>query len=287
MKVFIPHLLGAIGAILSFLIFAKWAEHQLSDNLFIMIIQIGVIFLIYVVIFLIGVSLTPDKWIRAKPTEGWGKEIQIVDTAIILGFGFEEDKSRNMKAGDANKFLLKWVIENTLANIILVQEGVWVAGCKTSDTTCSVSDREIKRIHSHKEGIYVNTLEAAFYAIEQMEKLGKKKAILVAHHLQLQRAALDFEIVRQTRKNWQDAKQPIFVIPQIPNTPYPHNSKHFQTRNQYFYKIIELLISRPRDFFSRIPTKYKNLNNITRNCYNCHHYSVGHLDRRGQLGALR
>lgn len=219
-----------------------------------------VILLILAAVLLILVPYTSDEWMRVKPTEDWEKEIRKVDTAIILGFGYENDKNGNMEAGEANEFLLNWVINNTNATTILVQEGVWVAACNESDTACLVSSgREIKRIHLHDENVYVNTFDAAFCALEKMEVLEKKKAILVAHDLQLKRVARDFEAVKQERKGWQDF---IFVIPKIPDTPYPDNPPNNQkhTRNEFCYRIVELMCSQPRDCYKRytdIPTKCK------------------------------
>jgi hypothetical protein len=82
--------------------------------------------------------------------------------------------------------------------------------------------------------------------------MGKKKALLVAHDLQLQRLAWDFERISQAM-----CPDCTFVIPEIHDTPYPANSVHWQTRNEFVYKIVEVLIARPRDFLSPIPTECK------------------------------
>lgn len=268
-NVYIPHFLCFLCSLffllyLCLLAYTKWTNkrilHILKFEVDITTLtrRLFILFIILLIsaVLLILVPYTSDEWMRAKPTEGWEKGILEIDTAIILGFGYETDKNGNMEAGEANEFLLNWVINKTNATTILVQEGVWVAACNESDTTCLVSGREIKRIHLHDENVYVNTFDAAFCALENMEVLDKKKAILVAHDLQLKRVARDFEIVKQARKGWQDF---IFVIPKIPDTPYlddpPNNQKH--TRNEFYYRIVELICSRPRDFKSEIPTKCK------------------------------
>lgn len=262
--VFIPHLLWILG-LLCFLVFTRLPKKRIL-NILKFEVDIATLtrrlsFILFIILLISAVLLTlvpytSDEWMRAKPTEGWEEEIKVVDTAIILGFGYETDKNGNMEAGEANEFLLNWVINKTGAETFLVQEGVWAAACNESDTNCSASGIEIKRIHLHDENVYVNTLDAAFCALENMEELDKKKAILVAHDLQLKRAVCDFEKVKPTRKGWQDF---IFVIPKIPDTPYlddpPNNQKH--TRSEFCYRIRELMISRPWDFKSEIPTKCK------------------------------
>lgn len=237
-NVFIPHILGVVGAILWFLAFARLAEHR---TMLIVVMSLPV----YALLFLILVGLTPSPLMRAKPTRD-----QEADTAIILGFGFVMVRGQ-MRPGAANQFLLDWTIENQSSQVktILVQEGVWVAGGAGTLKGLGIN---IKRIHQHDPEIYVNTLDTAFCAIQQLQQLGKKKAMLVAHDLQLQRVAWDFEHVSQEL-----CPECIFVIPNIPDTPYPANSVHYQTRNEFIYKIAELLISRPRDFFSPIPTECK------------------------------
>lgn len=162
-----------------------------------------------------------------------------------------------MIPGKANEFLLNWTLKNTSAKTILVQEGVWVAACEASNTTCTIDGREIKRIHLHDETNYVNTLETAFCAMEEMKKLDEKKAILVAHDLQLQRVAWDFERVSQEM-----CPDCTFVIPNMLNTPYPTDSVHWHTRNEFIYKIVELIGSRTRDFLSLIPIDCKAPLNI-------------------------
>ena len=100
----------------------------------------------------------------------------------------------------------------------------------------------------------MNALETAFCALQKMEQLGKNKTILIAHALQLQRVAWDFEKLRKARIEWQNY---IFVVPQIPDTPFPENSRQLRTGFSIFYKMVELFWSRPRDFLSPLPEKCK------------------------------
>lgn len=231
-NVFIPHILGIVGAILYFAFIRVKGTVLMAVSL-----------PVYAFLFLTLVGLTPSRWIQAKPTKG-----QDADTVIILGFGYEMERGE-IKPGKANQFLLDWTIDNRFSQVktLLVQEGTWVA------IDAEVFKKlDVRKIHRHDPKIYVNTLDTAFCAIQQLKKLNQNRALLVAHDLQLQQVAWDFERVSK-----EICPECTFVIPDIPDTPYPANSIHLQTRNEFFYKIIELLISRPRDFLSPVPTQCK------------------------------
>ncbi len=201
-----------------------------------------------ILLSLIILCLTPialaQILLRAEPTAD-----QDADTAIILGFGYEMDGA-TMNPGAANEYLLDWTIRNTSVTTIIVQEGVWVAAeCDRSADTCTMSipsgrTIQVVRMHRHDADVYVNTFEAAMCAIEKMKVLGKHKAILVAHDLQLERAAWDFEYIN--RAYFSSAFT--FVVPQMPDTPYPSGSKQLHTRYEFVYASVELFWSRPRDF---------------------------------------
>ncbi len=249
--VFAPHMLYAAGLVASLFVVTHSTTFQTSARFQIFALLIAA--LVYTIVFIVLLGLTPDRWMHAVATQNWREETRDADTAIVLGFGYEKDATGTMQAGKANRFLLDWVIDNTSATTIFVQEGVWIAACGMSPDQCTYSGRELKRIHLHDEKIYVNTLDTAFCAMEQMARIHKSKAALVAHDLQLQRAAWDVERVKR-RSDWHSF---IFVIPEIPDTPCPANSVHWQTRNQFIYKVVELLISRPRDFLTPVPGRCK------------------------------
>ncbi len=205
-----------------------------------------VIFLsVLVAILVMAVQIFP---LGAYPTAGKYKD---VDAAIILGFGYEEADNGTMKPGAANEFLLEWVLENyPQVKSIFVQEGVWVARCQSSKSICQFSedDRDVEfiRIHQHNPKLYVNTFEAASCAINRMTEFGKKKVILVAHDLQLWRAAMVFYRVK--RKICNDCE---FIIPNVPDTPYPKNSVQFHTQNEFIYRFAEILARfRDSEFFA-------------------------------------
>jgi hypothetical protein len=200
---------------------------------------------VFTVIFVLLVALVPDSWIWARPTED-----QDADAAIILGFGYEME-GNNLRAGEANQYLWDWFIQNKpfQIRVVLVQEGVWVAA---SEESLRKHNIVLNRIHKHDPNNYVSTYDAAFCAIEKLQIMGINNAILLSHDLQLQRAAWDFEKLGHTI-----CLECKFVIPEIRNVPFPARSAQWQTRLKPVYKVIELLINRPRDFITRVPTKCK------------------------------
>lgn len=236
-RVFIPHILGFIGGLIWFLIAMQLFKYRTA----LAIISLP----IYGVLFLSILGLLPNACLRASPTQ-----TQDADTAIILGFGYEM-RGTEIEPGAANQALLQWALAHRPSDLrtILVQEGVWVA---MNEQTLTTSGIERRRIHQHDPNIYVNTLDTAFCAIQQLRDTHTYTVILIAHDLQLQRVAWDFERVAK-----HTCPECVFIIPAIHDIPYPAQSVHWQTRNAFVYKITELLIARPRDFLSPIPSTCK------------------------------
>jgi hypothetical protein len=234
-RVFLPHFLGFLGAILWFWMIARYNR---ADAMLLAFVSSP----LYLLLFVVFVGLTPSRWLRAEPTED-----QNADIAVIFSFGYETDGKR-MIPGKANLYLWDWIVNNRSLKMktLLLQEGIWVA---TDEKTIENLGFERIRIHRHDPKIYVDTLNAAFCAIQQIQKLERKKILLLGHDLQLQRVAWDFERVGHAV-----CPDCIFLIPKIQAVPYPAKSVHFQTRNEFFYKVIELLIARPRDMMSPIPS---------------------------------
>jgi uncharacterized SAM-binding protein YcdF (DUF218 family) len=231
-----PYILYVIGAILwhSTLYYFIGAQRGFLNM---------TLFLTYSILFLILLAYTPDKWFQATPTEQ-----QDADVVVILSFGYELKGSKEIP-GKANQFLAEWVISNMSpkTETVLAQEGVFIALGERMSRNINLN-----RIHQHERGNYVNTIDAAFCAIEQIKKLHKNTIAIVAHDLQIQRAIWDFE--RVIKKSCPKCN---IIIPKIPDTPYPDSSIHLQTRNEAIYKLVELLIARPRDLFSSVPTQCK------------------------------
>ena len=228
---FLPHALGVAGALL--IIGRGWRLPTIS---------ILALLVLYGGLFLIAVGLTPNRWLRAHATPN-----PRPTTAVILGFGYET-VDNVMLPGPANQFLLDWVLrEHPQISTLLVQEGVRVA-----ISPPLLQEKMVYRIHRHDPTLYIDTLDAAYCALHRLQQLEQTSVLLVAHDLQLQRAAWDFERVRR-----QLCATCTLVIPDLPATPYPIHSVHRQTRSAFVYKIIELLYLRPRDLLRALPTQCK------------------------------
>jgi hypothetical protein len=203
--------------------------------------------LIYALLFCIVITLTPSRWLRVPVALQTNLPFAKPTTAVILGFGYEMTDDK-MTPGAANQFLLDWLLTNhPKVTTLLVQEGVRVAM-----TPRLLDDKQVYRIHRHDPAIYVDTLDTAFCAWQRVQQLHQKTVLLVAHDRQLQRAVWDFERVRQVV-----CPHCAITVATIPDTPYPTASVHWQTRNEFFYTLVELLYLRPRDWLRAIPTHCK------------------------------
>jgi len=233
--VFLPHILGMVGvvAVVGF----GWRTP--ISTLFVTLLLFGLL-------FLGAIAVTPSHWLRAKALF-IPQPVPMPTTAIILGFGYEGEGS-TMHPGAANQFLVDWLLTNhPQVTTLLVQEGV------RSAITPEIFDAKIVyRIHRHDSAIYVDTLDTAFCALQEVQKLGTETVLLVAHDLQLQRAVWDFERVRQAA-----CINCTVITATIPDTPYPTHSVHWQTRHELIYKLVALLLLRPRDFLRATPTVCK------------------------------
>lgn len=233
--IFLPHILGTLGAIV--ILGVGWRTPVTTLLLYLPI---------YGLLFLVGIGCTPSRWLRAKATTVANPTLAPT-TAIVLGFGYEEE-GEAMRPGAANQFLVQWLLATQpQVTTLLVQEGI-----HSALTPALLTEKEVRRIHRHDPAIYVDTLDTAFCALHQLQKLGKQNVLLVAHDLQLQRAVWDFARVQQAA-----CTHCTVATAATPNTPYPTNSVHFQTRNEFTYKLIELLLLRPRDFLRATPTTCK------------------------------
>lgn len=249
---FAPHIAYLFGIVALFFASAHCAKHR--GLLVLGLVTLGY-WTIYTLVLLLLVSLLPlEGLLRPRPTAYWKKEAEEAPIVIILGFGYQKDDNGQMKPGPANEHLLRWAFENTNAATFLVQEGVWIAACDSSAQLCEVSGRQLRRIHTHSEAQYLNTLETAYCALGAMQELGKEKAVLVTHPSQLQRTLWDFEAVKGAREQWAGFR---FIVPNMPDIPYVPGSVHCHTRAQWIWQVVEMLVARPRDYVSPIPTECK------------------------------
>ena len=134
----------------------------------------------------------------------------------MLGFGIEKDKSGNARAGKANRFLIDWILKNKAAPTLLLQEGTRLAALEWEAENGEPIGRELVLIHPHDEENYVNTLQAAFLALNKMSESGKSRAGLAAHDLQLKRAFQSFLKVKKSRSEWSSFE---IILPKIPLSP--------------------------------------------------------------------
>lgn len=235
--IFLPHLFGMAGILL--ILSLGWRTP--TTTLFVSLP-------IYGLLFLLGVGLTPSRWLRTKAMDVENPALRPT-TAVILGFGYEEEGA-TMRPGAANQFLVDWLLKTQpQVTTLFVQEGV-----RSAMQPGLLQHKAVRRIHRHDPALYVDTLDTAFCALHQLQQLDARTVLLVAHDLQLQRAVWDFERVRQAA-----CAQCTLVVAAMPDTPYPSASVHFQTRNEFIYKLTELLYLRPRDFLRAVPTQCKAL----------------------------
>jgi len=184
-------------------------------------------------------------FIRANPSINYQSAIKSSKIVIAFGFGIEKDKNGNLTAGAANDSIMHWISENTQAEYIIAQKGC---------TLSKFINYEIPLIemHPHNDSVYINTFEAAKYALNKLDSLYKtdeiknNQVLVVAHGMQLERAAWILKKMYEKRNNKSSYQ---FIVPKMPSIPFPLNSNQFHTRNKFIYRLIELYISRPRDYF--------------------------------------
>lgn len=234
LTIFLPHIIGAVGALT--ILGVGWRTP---------VVTWLIILPLYGLIFLLGVGLTPNRWLQAKAT--LGTDAPPPTTAIMLGFGYEGEETA-MQPGAANQFLVNWLLTTQpQIKTFFVQEGI-----RSAFSPQVLAEKDVRRIHRHDKAIYVDTLDTAFCALQTLQKLGIRTVLLVTHDLQLQRAVWDFTRVRQVT-----CPQCTIVTATIPDTPYPTHSVHLQTRSEFIYKVLELLLLRPRDYLRATPTTCK------------------------------
>lgn len=186
----------------------------------------------------IGIFFFPAPLLRAVPT---GDPLT-ADTAIIMGYGFERHADGSMAPGAANEALLQYTLDKfPHVTTIFAQEGVWVAQCDQSEQACTAGGATLHRIDFHDDAVDLHSGDISVCALERMTQFGKSSAILVAHDMQLWRAA----------ENMSRAKAGIcpncnIIVPSVPNTPYPANSEQWRTRYEWAYIPLDLA-ARTRD----------------------------------------
>jgi hypothetical protein len=185
---------------------------------------------------LVAIECSPASFWRATP-QGDDRDI---DAAVVLAFGYVQPPQSPLEAGDANAFIFQWVRRQyPQVKTLLVQEGVWAAARSPDCRTCENDDVKLLRIHAHDEHQDVNTFDAAVCAVPKLRSLpaprGRRKVLLVAHHLQLWRTQKCFEKVIARL-----CPECELVIPDIPDVPFPRDSAQWRTRSEFIFRLAEL-----------------------------------------------
>ena len=197
-----------------------------------------VFFLSWLIFSILIALLIPDRWVRAIPTAD-----KQADAAIIFGFGYVMDADV-MLPGAANNFMVDWLTTNRPGiKTVLAQEGAGVCFKQRRREGKLPDDLKVIDLHEHKPGVYVNSADVAEMAVPIMHSEGIHRVLVIAHHLQLKRAAGN--VLQVMRKIGLECE---VVVPDLPDVPFPGNSSQWHSRCKWRYKLVELLLSRPRDY---------------------------------------
>jgi len=129
-------------------------------------------------------------------------------------------------------------VKHTGAKILLVQEGIRLAEGNGAQRR-EVDRRELVMIHPHSERSYRKHPAGSLFALKKMSELGKAKAVLVAHDLQLQRPIGTSSRRRKRGRSGGTSKSSSRMFPRRPFPAIPLNAH----RGGFRYKFIELFWS--------------------------------------------
>ncbi len=231
-KIFIPH---AVWLIVSSMVF--WL---LPFNLEMKIICWGLMSIVLGIL----VGAFPERyWRPFRNNIGlWDKDKGLMpDVVLVLGFGYTRLNTHDAP-GAANEFLVKWLNENGLDRRCIVQEGIWLAGS-------TEQQRHWKRMHEHNERTYVNTRSALRLAFLLEWVQEAKQILVVAHDLQLPRAAWVAQTCLEAIGR-SDIRLWIPSLPKVPMVDRPVRNQ-WHTRFRLFFNCVERWWARPRDFLGR------------------------------------
>ncbi len=197
-----------------------------------------VFFLSWFILSVLIAFLMPVGWVRAIPTAEQG-----ADAAIIFGFGYVMDGDV-MLPGRANEFMVDWLIINRPdIKVVLAQEGANAEFEQRRVKGKLPDGLKVIDLHEHKPGVYVNSFDVAKMVVPIMHSEGIHRVLVIAHHLQLKRAAGD--VAQLMRKANLECE---VLIPDLPDIPFPLDSSQWHSSRSWRYKLVELLLSRPRDY---------------------------------------
>jgi hypothetical protein len=184
-------------------------------------------------------------WIRASPTSQFKSEIKQADVVVVFGFGLDIDEQGNTLPGKANIGLHHWINTNISGKVIVGQYGNMLA------YEDNPSSNSFVLMHKHNPEDYVNTFEAVLFAFNTLDSLYEegqinKNVVVLAHDMQLQRAVWVLKKLSKKNSDWQEYK---IIVPKVPQISFSSTSEQKHTKYRIVYNLVELLYSRPRDYF--------------------------------------
>jgi|GEM_PF-2252771 len=219
----------------------------LTQDQFVKSLSFLLMFLFLLIQFLLFNTIS-SAWIRATPTSHFKNKIEQAGSILVFGFGLGEDNEKNVLPGTSNIELQTWINNNIFNKILIGQYGNLLS------QKINPGSNSFILMHEHDPNKYVNTSEAARFALNKLDslyKLGKinKDIVVVAHDMQLQRVIWNLNKLQKKNKEWQSYN---FIIPKIPKIPFSISSAQWHTKGRFIYNLVELFYSRPRDYFAKL-----------------------------------
>jgi len=151
-------------------------------------------------------------------------------TTPLVGIGPEGEP------GPVNAALAEWAAAN-LSGSLIAQESIGVGLCdhNGAQSCSSATGQQVYRMHAHSAD-YVTTNDAAVCAVALAQRIGATKLVIVAHPMQLDRAAGALHDAVQS----QSADLPV-VVPAIElDVEFWEASVHPQTRSARAWRFWEI-----------------------------------------------
>ncbi len=196
-------------------------------------------------------SYRPALWrLKAKADDNREEHARNARVCLAFGFGILQGKNGKEKPGKENKEIWKQIIETCHPEMIICQEAVLLAS-KASTLKKKISRQsgiKIIRMHDHSPDDYYDTIRASVHGLRKIDEYfpeGPLKIAVFAHYYQLNRVAW---ILYQLKKMNPSFKRFEFIIPETNVKSFSSKSIHVHTRYKLLYLMVELGLSRPRDF---------------------------------------
>lgn len=158
------------------------------------------------------------------------------DAFILLGFGLNRQPDGSPAPGASNLALARWVVAHNPHKLpTITQLGTYLA-LKQIEQSRPDLDVDSWAINlPHDDRVHVDTAGAALQIWLIFENVGIRRAVLVTHPHQSERARRIFE------------KLPLdeIIMPALPPIPYDPDSIQRWTRNKRSYLFFEFVMARP------------------------------------------